>query len=75
VSPHTRSACRPAAHTPRPSLITSSYNGFDGSLMNGLQVMDTWQDFFDHPTGGRLGILNAIQVSRYMHASRFPLQC
>ncbi|KAI0035836.1 hexose transporter [Vararia minispora EC-137] len=42
-------------------LVTSSYNGFDGSMMNGLQTMDTWQGYFNHPRGGQLGLLNAIQ--------------
>ena len=44
------------------SLLTSSYNGFDGSLINSLQSMDTWEDYFNHPQGGLLGLLNAIQV-------------
>jgi hypothetical protein len=30
------------------------------SMLNSSQVMDSWQDYFDHPTGSRLGILNAI---------------
>lgn len=28
--------------------------------MNGLQTLDPWQEHFGHPTGGRIGILNAI---------------
>jgi hypothetical protein len=31
-------------------------------MMNGLQSLTFWQDFFDHPTGGKLGLFNAIQV-------------
>ncbi|TBU39804.1 hexose transporter [Dichomitus squalens] len=42
-------------------LITSSTNGFDGSLMNSLQSMNQWESFFNHPQGGTLGLLNAIQ--------------
>ncbi|KAI0716664.1 general substrate transporter [Earliella scabrosa] len=42
-------------------LITSSTNGFDGSLMNSLQSMQTWQNFFNSPEGPTLGLLNAIQ--------------
>ncbi|RDB15613.1 Lactose permease [Hypsizygus marmoreus] len=42
-------------------LITSSTNGYDGSMMNGLQSLDQWNDAFSHPTGGKLGLLNAIQ--------------
>lgn len=43
------------------SLVTSSTNGYDGSMMNGLQSLDQWQSSFNHPTGGMLGLLNAIQ--------------
>ncbi|KAH8108793.1 hexose transporter [Phellopilus nigrolimitatus] len=42
-------------------LITSSTNGYDGSMMNGLQSLTQWEDAFNHPTGGMLGLLNAIQ--------------
>ncbi|KAH8113763.1 hexose transporter [Phellopilus nigrolimitatus] len=43
------------------SLITSSTNGYDGSMMNGLQSLTQWENDFNHPTGGMLGLLNAIQ--------------
>ncbi|KAK0109484.1 hypothetical protein ONS95_002176 [Cadophora gregata] len=33
--------------------------GYDGSVLNGLQAVSHWQDFFGHPTGTRLGVLNA----------------
>jgi len=42
-------------------LITSSTNGYDGSMMNGLQSLTQWQSAFDNPTKGKLGLLNAIQ--------------
>jgi MFS family permease len=42
-------------------LITSSTNGFDGSMMNGLQSLPQWQDAFNHPGSAMLGLLNAIQ--------------
>ncbi|KIJ60061.1 hypothetical protein HYDPIDRAFT_161558 [Hydnomerulius pinastri MD-312] len=42
-------------------LITSSTNGFDASMMNGLQSLTQWEDAFDHPTGSKLGLLGAIQ--------------
>ncbi|KAJ3575377.1 hypothetical protein NP233_g1138 [Leucocoprinus birnbaumii] len=42
-------------------LITSSTNGYDGSMMNGLQSLDQWNSAFGYPTGGKLGLLNAIQ--------------
>ncbi|KAF8185957.1 general substrate transporter [Pholiota molesta] len=42
-------------------LVTSSTNGYDGSMMNGLQSLPQWQSAFNHPTGGALGLLGAIQ--------------
>ncbi|KAI0762183.1 general substrate transporter [Trametes elegans] len=42
-------------------LITSTTNGYDGSMMNGLQSLPQWNDAFDHPNGGKLGLLSAIQ--------------
>lgn len=37
--------------------LSSTTNGYDGSLLNGLQSMSQWQEFFDHPKGERLGSL------------------
>ncbi|KAH8111990.1 hexose transporter [Phellopilus nigrolimitatus] len=42
-------------------LITSTANGYDGSMMNGLQLIDQWESAFDHPSGSKLGLLGAIQ--------------
>lgn len=42
-------------------LITSSTNGFDGSMMNGLQALPQWKDAFNYPGSSMLGLLNAIQ--------------
>jgi sugar porter (SP) family MFS transporter len=42
-------------------LITSSTNGYDGSMMNGLQSLTQWKDYFHDPSKGSLGLLNAIQ--------------
>lgn len=42
-------------------IITSMTNGYDGSIMNGLQTLPQWQSIMGEPTGGTLGILNAIQ--------------
>lgn len=36
-------------------------NGYDGSMMNGLQTVTNWQDYFGHPEGSVLGVFNAIQ--------------
>lgn len=38
----------------------SSTNGYDGSIMNGLQSLPSWQEFMDTPTGAWLGFINAI---------------
>ncbi|PPQ71576.1 hypothetical protein CVT24_006431 [Panaeolus cyanescens] len=42
-------------------LLTSSTNGYDGSMMNGLQVLDQWNRYFNFPNSSQLGLLNAIQ--------------
>ncbi|KAJ5131937.1 Major facilitator superfamily domain general substrate transporter [Penicillium atrosanguineum] len=41
-------------------VMYSSANGFDGSLMNGLEALDQWKDFMNHPAGSWLGWINAI---------------
>jgi MFS family permease len=41
-------------------VLFSSANGFDGSLMNGLEALDQWKVFMDHPSGSWLGWINAI---------------
>jgi hypothetical protein len=30
--------------------LFSSANGYDGSMMNGLQALPQWQEFMGHPT-------------------------
>ncbi|KAK4463210.1 general substrate transporter [Cladorrhinum samala] len=35
-------------------------SGFDSSMMNSLQAVKSWTDYFDNPTAGRLGLLNAM---------------
>ncbi|EJT99118.1 hexose transporter [Dacryopinax primogenitus] len=42
-------------------LITSYSNGYDGSMMNGLQILIQGQESFNYPNGSMLGLLNAIQ--------------
>ncbi|KAJ8454833.1 hypothetical protein ONZ45_g19152 [Pleurotus djamor] len=42
-------------------LITPSNNGYDGTMMNGLQSLPQWRGFFNNPSGSMLGLLNAIQ--------------
>ncbi|KUJ16312.1 general substrate transporter [Mollisia scopiformis] len=41
--------------------LGSTTNGYDGSLLNGLQTMDPWQAYFNNPTGSKLGLITAIQ--------------
>ncbi|KAL4799951.1 general substrate transporter [Aspergillus venezuelensis] len=40
--------------------LGSTINGYDGSLLNGLQTMPPWRDYFGNPTGSDLGLLTAI---------------
>jgi len=37
--------------------MSSTTNGYDGSMVNGLQSMSQWQTYFHSPTGTRLGTL------------------
>ncbi len=39
--------------------------------MNGLQSVTQWSDYFDNPSGGKLGLLNAIQVMHDMQKSQY----
>ena len=41
-------------------VITSATNGYDGSIVNALQSMDSWQDYFNHPKGSLLGLFTCI---------------
>ena len=41
-------------------VLFSSSNGFDGSLMNGLQALSQWNTFMNNPSGAWLGWLNGI---------------
>ncbi|KAH6977362.1 putative sugar transporter [Ilyonectria sp. MPI-CAGE-AT-0026] len=42
-------------------LISSYATGYDSSMMNGLQSLTTWKNFFNDPSASDLGLLNAIQ--------------
>ncbi|KAF2014545.1 general substrate transporter [Aaosphaeria arxii CBS 175.79] len=35
-------------------------SGYDSSMMNGLQAVPAWDEYFNHPTGSRLGLYNAM---------------
>ncbi|CAI7596150.1 unnamed protein product [Penicillium discolor] len=41
-------------------LVSSSAVGYDASMMNGLQSLTQWKDYFDHPNSAILGTLNAV---------------
>ncbi|EXJ77306.1 hypothetical protein A1O3_10464 [Capronia epimyces CBS 606.96] len=41
---------------------TLFFNGYDGSLFNGLQTIDAWQEFFHHPKGNTLGLMNSAAL-------------
>jgi len=40
-------------------ILVSATNGFDGSMMNNLQIISYWHDYFN-PSSSQLGLLNAI---------------
>ena len=40
--------------------LSNTANGFDGSMMNGLQVLHYWSDYFGHPHGSLLGLFSSI---------------
>ncbi|KAH7135658.1 hexose transporter-like protein, partial [Dendryphion nanum] len=40
-------------------LFIESTSGFDSSMMNGMQALDYWKEYFNHPKGGQLGLLVA----------------
>lgn len=40
-------------------ILTNTANGFDGSMMNGLQTLVYWREYFDNPKGSILGLFNA----------------
>ncbi|KAI5238037.1 MFS sugar transporter-like protein [Aureobasidium subglaciale] len=52
-------------------LLTPTTNGFDGSMMNGLQTLPAWQSDFDHPKGGVLGLLSTINTIGFITALPF----
>ena len=42
--------------------LLSAANGYDGSMMNGLQSLPQWSEFMNHPKGSWLGFINAVQA-------------
>ena len=41
------------------AMISSATNGYDGSLMNGLEAISSWNSSYNSPTGSTLGLLAA----------------
>lgn len=41
-------------------MLSATTMGFDGSMMNGLQGLDSWMNYFGNPSGGKLGVMNAV---------------
>jgi sugar porter (SP) family MFS transporter len=44
-------------------------------MMNGLQSLKPWQNYFNHPHGGKIGILNAIMSIGSLSAIPFVPYC
>ncbi|CAM0141767.1 hypothetical protein VKS41_004539 [Umbelopsis sp. WA50703] len=40
-------------------VLVQCTNGYDGSLLNGLQSLPQWVDYFNHPSGAILGTLSS----------------
>ncbi|TVY45691.1 Lactose permease [Lachnellula subtilissima] len=41
-------------------VLTSATNGYDSSMMNSLQTLKQWRDYYDTPSPSQLGLLNCI---------------
>lgn len=41
--------------------VASATTGYDGQMLNASQLMNSWQDFFGNPTGGKLGYVSDEQ--------------
>ena len=47
------------------AIVCNVTNGFDNSMLNGLQIIPAWQEYFDNPKGGRLGLIaNAARIGQ-----------
>ncbi|KAL9945764.1 hypothetical protein ACHAO5_004553 [Verticillium nonalfalfae] len=42
------------------AVVSYATSGYDGSMMNSLQTVSYWDDFFDNPRGAQLGLMSAI---------------
>jgi MFS family permease len=41
-------------------VVSYATSGYDGSMMNSLQTVSYWDDYFDNPRGATLGLMSAI---------------
>ncbi|KAF4991868.1 hypothetical protein FDECE_13895 [Fusarium decemcellulare] len=41
-------------------MLCATINGYDGSLLNGLQTIQPWRTYFNDPSGSTLGLFTAI---------------
>lgn len=57
-------------------ILVNVANGFDGSMMNGLQSLPYWQDYFGHPTGVKLSMFGSAMTLGGLFALPFvPYMC
>ncbi|KAH6695536.1 general substrate transporter [Plectosphaerella plurivora] len=42
------------------AIMSYATSGYDGSMLNGLQTVSYWDDFFGNPRGAQLGLMGAI---------------
>jgi sugar porter (SP) family MFS transporter len=40
------------------AIVSDITNGYDGSMLNGLQIIPEWRKYFGNPTGQRLGTIS-----------------
>ncbi|KAL7423394.1 hypothetical protein Q5752_002698 [Cryptotrichosporon argae] len=55
--------------------ISSYATGYDASMMNGLQSLTYWQDYFGTPTGSVLGVFNCINSVGQLASFPFQAWC
>jgi sugar porter (SP) family MFS transporter len=54
--------------------IASATTGYDGMFFNSVQNFDTWQEYFNHPTGSKLGLVGALyQIGSLVSIPIVPL--
>jgi MFS family permease len=43
-------------------VLTSATNGYDGSMLNGLQALTYFKSYFNNPDGGTLGLMVSMMA-------------